>query len=230
MKERASGQGPFLWVDENQNLVRRVQAGEILAEPVDGSSPHPVPGGLIHDWIGALFVPKANLDGVMSVLNDYPRYKDFYRPMVAKASVLEKAPDHEKVTLLLVQKAYSVTAAVKTDNDVQIDRLDARRTYSSSLSTHVWEIADYGKPSEHALPEGHGPGYVWRTLIATRLEQRDHGVYVEMEMMGLSRGIPLAFRWLVQPLAERLPRIILLTMLKDTRDAVSEEITSPEIK
>jgi hypothetical protein len=45
-----------------------------------------------------------------------------------------------------------------------------------------------------------------------------------MELMGLSRGIPWVFRWLVQPLAEHLPRKILQSILDDTRDAVSEKI------
>ena len=149
---------------------------------------------------------------------------------MAKARVFDDTPEHEKVTLLMVQRAYSVTAAVETDNNVRFGRLDAGRAYSSNLSTHVREIADYGTSSEHALPEGHGPGYVWRMFTLTRLQQRDDGVYVEMEMAGLSRGIPVLFRWLVQPLAERLPRIILLAILKDTRDAVRQDFTSQEIK
>ena len=177
-----------------------------------------------------MFVPKAKLDDVMGVLGDYEHYKDFYRPMVVKASVLEQTPDHEKVTLLMMQKAFSVTGAVETDNEVQIARLGADRAYSLSTSVRVQEIADYGEPSEHALPEDHGPGYVWRTFNVTRLEQRDDGVYIEMEMIGMSRGIPMVFRWLIQPLAERLPRSMLVTTLQDTRDAVSQEIKAASLK
>ena len=63
-----------------------------------------------------------------------------------------------------------------------------------------------------------------------RLEQRDGGTYAEMEMIALSRGIPWAFRWLVQPLAERLPRSLLAAMLRDTRDAVSVELAVASFK
>jgi hypothetical protein len=230
MEKRVSGQAPFLWVDGEQDLAQRVRAGEVLVEPVDGDSPRTVPRGLIHDWIGAVFVPKAKLNEALGVLADYERYKDFYKPMVAKSRLLTQTPGHEKVTLLMVQKAYSVTAAVETDNDVDIARLDANRAYSLSNSVRVREIADYGQPSEHALPEDRGPGYVWRTFTVTRVEQRDDGVYVEIELMGLSRGIPWAFRWLIQPLAERLPRNILRTTLKETRDAVSQEINAATSK
>ena len=230
MEEHASGQAPFLWVDEDRDLTQRLRAGEVLVEPVDGESPHTVPRGLIHDWIGAVFVPKAKLDDVMGVLGDYERYKDFYRPMVVKARLLEQTPDYQKLTLLMMQKAFSVTGAVETDDEVQIVRLGADRAYSLSTSLRVQEIADYGQPSKHTLPENHGPGYVWRTFNVTRLEQRDDGVYVEMEMLAMSRGIPVAFRWLIQPLAERLPRNILLATLKDTRDAVSQEIKAASLK
>ena len=91
----------------------------------------------------------------------------------------------------MLQRAYSVTAAVETDNEVDIARLGADKAYSLSASVRVQEIADYGQPNEHPLPVDHGPGYVWRTFIITRLEERDGGVYVEMELIGLSRGIPL---------------------------------------
>jgi hypothetical protein len=201
-----------------------------LVGPVDGDSPRTVPLGLIHDWLGAVFVPKAGLDDVMGVLDDYERYKDFYRPMVVKARRIEQMPEHEKVTLLMVQKAYSVTGAVETDNEIQVARLGADRAYSLSTSVRVQEIADYGQPRERALAEDHGPGFVWRTFSITRLEQRDEGVYVEMEMIGMSRGIPMLFRWLIQPLAERLPRNLLAATLEDTRDAVSQATQVASLK
>jgi hypothetical protein len=230
MEQRARGQSPFLWADEKPDRVQRVRAGEVLVAPLDSDSPHKVPRGLIHDWVGTVFLPKAKLDDVMGVLGDYDRYKDFYRPMVVKSRLLEQTHDHEKVTLLMLQKTFSVTAAVETDNEVHIVRLDAGRAYSLSSSVRVQEIADYGQPGEHALPEDHGPGYVWRTFTVSRLEQRNDGVYVETEMIGMSRSIPVALRWLVSPLAERLPRSILLAMLQDTRNAVSEEIKATSFR
>ena len=230
MEERARGQIPFLAVDAERGVAQRVRTGDVLVEPGAGDSPHPVPNGLIHDWMGTVFRPKAHLDDVMAVVNNYERYKDFYKPMVSNSMILERTQDREKVTLLMMVRAYSVTATVETDNDVQIVRLNADKAYSLSTSVRVREIADYGKPSEHALPEDRGPGYVWRTFIVTRLEQRDGGVYAEIEMIALSRSIPLAFRWLIQPLAERLPRDILMATLKDMRAAVSQENIAASLK
>jgi hypothetical protein len=223
VEERATGRSPFLWVDENPERVQRVRAGEVLVAPVDSDNPRKVPHGLIHDWIGAMFLPNAKLDDVMGVLHDYDHYKDFYKPLVVKSKVLERTQDHERVTLLMMQKVYSVTAAVETENEVRLVRPDANRVYSLSDSVRVQEIADYGQPGEHALPEGHGPGYVWREFSVSRLEQRDGGVYVEMETIAMSRGIPVVLRWMINPLVENLPRKIMLATLTDTRDAVNEE-------
>lgn len=226
MEAHLDGHCPFLWVEERPDLLERVRGGEVLAEAVDGNSPRSVPHGLIHDWIGAVFIPNVTLDAVMAVLNDYQHYDDFYRPRVAKASVFEQSPDEKKVRVLMVARAYSVTAAVDIDEDVHFQKVGSDRACSSTISTRVREIADFGKPSQHAYPEDHGPGYLWRTFFVTRLQERDHGVYVEMEMIGLSRSIPLLFRWLVQPLAEHLPRDILQGTLEDTRKAVNRETRS----
>jgi hypothetical protein len=230
MEKRASGQSPFLWVDEKPDRVQRVRAGEVLVAPVDSDGPHTVPHGLIHDWIGAMFLPNAKLDDVMGVLYDYDHYKDFYKPMVVKSKLLERTNDHAKITLLMMQKAFSVTAAVETENEVRIVRVDANRGYSISHSVRVQEIAEYGQPREHALPEGQGPGYVWRVFSLSRLERRDGGVYVEMETIAMSRGIPLALRWMIRPLVDALPRNTLLATLKDTRDAVGDEIQAASTK
>jgi hypothetical protein len=104
---------------------------------------------------------------------------------------------------------------------VQIVRLDANRVYIVSNAIRVQEVADYGEPSQHLYPENERPGYVWRTMGLTRLEQRDGGVYVEMETIALSRGIPVAFRWLVKPLTDKLPRKIMMATLEATRAAVT---------
>ena len=56
-----------------------------------------------------------------------------------------------------------------------------------------------------------------------RLEERDGGVYIELETIVLSRGIPHGFRWLIKPLVDELPRKLMLDTLNDTRTAVLHE-------
>lgn len=221
MEQRASGRCPFLWVDESPDLLRRVRSGELVVSDRD----HPeVPSGLINHWVGAMFVPGVTLDEVNAVFNDYDHYPEFYRPRVVKVKVLTQTDDYQKITMLVVQKAFVVTGAVEADNEVHIIKLDARRVYSLSNATRVQEIVDYGQPEEHLRSENQGPGYVWRTVSMNRLEQRDGGVYIEMEMISLSRGIPVGVGWLIKPLIEHMPRTVMLETLNDTRNAVRERI------
>jgi hypothetical protein len=220
MSRRAAGETPFLWVDESPDLLRRVQAGEVL---VAGHDLVKVPRGLIHHWMGAMFLRNATLDDVTRVLSDYNRYAEFYRPFVVKSKLLDDTTDRQKITIVMVQKAFSVTAAVEADDEIRVTKLDASRLYSSSNSVRIQEIADYGGRDEQLLPEGQGPGYIWRTFGITRLVERDGGVYVEMETIALSRGIPIAFRWLIKPITEKLPREIMFDTLNKTKAAVRRE-------
>jgi hypothetical protein len=221
MEQRAAGRSPFLWVDESPDLLRRVRSGELVVSNRDHSE---VPSGLIHHSVGAMFVPGVTLDEVNAVFNDYDHYPDFYRPRVVKVKVLKQTDDYQKITMLVVQRALGVTGAVEADDEIHIIKLDTRRVYSLSNATRVQEIVDYGQPEERLPSENQGPGYVWRTVSMTRLEQRDGGVYIEMEMISLSRGIPIGFRWLIMPLIEHMPRTVMLETLKDTRNAVRERI------
>jgi hypothetical protein len=218
MVDRTTGHSPFLWVDESPELGRRVRAGEVL---VAGHDLRKVPHGLIHHWVGAIFLPNVTLDTAACVLNDYDHYEDFYRPIVVRSKLLERTDDYEKATILMMQKVFSVTAAVEADDEVHIIKLDANKMYSLSSSVRLQAVANYGREDERLLPEDRGPGYVWRTVGITRLEQRDGGVYVEMETITLTRDIPAAFRWLITPLTERLPRDIMFDMLNDTGIAVA---------
>ena len=221
MEQRAAGRSPFLWVDESPDLLRRVRSGELVVSNLDHAD---VPSGLIHHWVGAMFLPGVTLDEVNAVFNDYDHYPDFYRPRVVKVKVLTQTDDYQKITMLVVQRAFGVTGAVEADNEVHITKLDARRVYSLSNATRVQEIADYGQPEERLLSENQGPGYVWRTVSMNRLEQRDGGIYIEMEMVSLSRGIPIGFGWLIKPLIEHMPRTVMLDTLQDTRNAVRGRI------
>jgi hypothetical protein len=223
-EDRAAGRSQFLTVDETPDMEQRVRGGELV---VTNHDPRKVPNGLIHHWIGAMFIPNATLDQVMSVIDDYDHYGDYYKPFVAKAAVIERNGNDEKVNMIMVQKAVGVTAAVNADYHVQISRPDPNRIYIVSNADRVQEIADYGEPSEHPYPDDKRPGYVWRTVAVTRLEQRDGGVYVEMETIALSRGIPFEFRWLIKPVTDSLPRKIMLGTLQNTRDAVNARIKPP---
>lgn len=215
-------QRPFLWIDRSPERIQKVKAGETAVEPALKDNPKKVPHGLIHDWLGGLFVPNASIDDVMHVLQNYDAWKDYYKPWVTSSKALPKEETDDRFNLVLMQKEFGVTAALDTDNETNVVRIDPTHLYTYSVTTRVQAIDDFGKPTAHNQLQDQGPGYVWRMCTITRLEQRDGGVYMEIETMALSRGIPFEFRWLIKPLTERLPRDTVAKTLKDTRDAVAQ--------
>jgi hypothetical protein len=215
---RMAGNGAFLLVEDSPDSQRRLQRNEVV---ILNRDPHKVPQGMIHHWVGAIFIPNVSLDQAMRVLTNYGRYGELYNQLLKSCSVLEHKDENIEISVVAVQKAMSVTAAVAVDNQIHISRLDSKKVSITSNATRIQEIANYGQPSEHPFPEDRRPGYVWRAVVNERLEERDGGVYVELETVALSRGIPIEFRWLIKPLTDELPRKMMVEMLNDTRAALS---------
>jgi len=70
-------EGSFLWVDESADRLSKVHKGEIVVSPAGPRIPLQVPSGLIHDWIGAAFLPNVTISDVLPVLRDYDHYQVF---------------------------------------------------------------------------------------------------------------------------------------------------------
>src|ERR1035441_3802598 len=51
----------FLWSDGDPKRAKQVGQVKIVAQLWQGKSPVKVPAGLIHDWIGAAFLPGATV-------------------------------------------------------------------------------------------------------------------------------------------------------------------------
>src|ERR1700692_4445016 len=62
MQRRVQSGGPFLWMDESKDRRARVRSGEIVVWPAGESNPKRVAAGLIHDWMGAVFIPNVRID------------------------------------------------------------------------------------------------------------------------------------------------------------------------
>jgi hypothetical protein len=220
MKARLDPGKVFLWADEEPERVERLRRGEIPVAPMSRHGLIPVPGGLIHQWMGAIFIPHATLPEVVGVILDYDRYAEFYKPFVVDARLLARSGDEYRFSMRWVHKVLAITGAMDAQYASTISYLDDRRCYTVSSTTRVQEIRNYGQPSESVLPPDQGNGFLWRLYSVTRYEQRDGGVYVESEAMALTRDIPAYLRWLVRPLAARLSRNAVLIALTQTRDAV----------
>jgi hypothetical protein len=219
MDQRLRPGSHFLWVDEDAQRAARVRGGEIAIESRTGQDTIGVPGGLIHDWIGAVFIPGVTLDKTLALVQDYNRHKDIYKPEVVDSRLLSHHGSDFKVYLRLLKKKV-ITVVLDTDHDARYYRLDATHCHSHSYSTRIAEVEDPGKPDERDLPPGEDHGFLWRLDSYWRFQERDGGVYVECEAISLTRGIPAGLAWVIQPIIRTLPRESLGNTLRETRAAL----------
>jgi hypothetical protein len=229
MQERLQAGKHFLWIDEAPGRRRQTRAGQILVSGAGPHNPKRVRSGLIHHWIGAAFIPNTKLDDVFAVVRDYSRYREFYKPAVIDSKPVSQAGTHDKFSMLLLNKAVLKRTALESDYESSYFQVDAKRWYSVASATRVQEIEDYGESGERKLPLNEGGGYIWRLHSISRFEERDGGVYVELEASALSRDIPVSLRWIVDPIVRRVSRDALSTSLRQTSNAVSSTVVAANL-
>src|ERR1700733_7466230 len=82
MQARLQPGAHFLWLDEEPGRAEDIRTKGPYIAPVGPHIPKKVPSGLIHDWLGAGFVPNVKIEDIVRILRDYDRYKDIYQPGV----------------------------------------------------------------------------------------------------------------------------------------------------
>jgi hypothetical protein len=218
--------GAFLISDEVGGQTTKLRNGQVIVSPASQHVPLKVQLGLIHDWTGSGFIPNAKFDDVLPVLRDYDRYKDYYRPNVVYAKGIAISQAKDQFSMVLVNKSAIAKTALAADYQTVYTQIDGHRWCSVTDATRIQEIADYETPSQHTLPENHGMGLIWRLHSMTRFEERDGGVYIEVEAIALSRDIPGALRWIIEPIVRRISRSSLATSLQQTEAAVRSRSTA----
>jgi hypothetical protein len=164
-----------------------------------------VPGGLIHHWVGAAFIPRATLQRALAVSNAYDAYTGIYKEVIA-SKLVGREGDKYQVLIRIKESEAGVGAVLDILSTVQYFRPTPRLVYAISTSDQIREVKNAGQTDEHLLPAGRDSGYLWRASSFTTLVQQDAGVYVGMETLGLSRSFPPFLGWFIEPIARRLGR------------------------
>jgi hypothetical protein len=204
-----------------------VRDGQIVVSPIGPGNPTRVPGGLIHHWIGANFLPGATIDDIIAVVRDYVRHQVMYRPTVIASNAIDRGNGEDRLSLLCLNRALWSRVALTGDYQASHFRVDAKRWYSISETTRLQQIDNYGQPDERILPQDVGTGYIWRLQSIVRA-QRDGGAYVEIEAIALSRDIPSTLRWMVDPIIRRVSRNAFTAFLRGTEAATLSEAEDPK--
>jgi|SRR5580700_8709368 hypothetical protein len=219
IQERLADGTSFLSIDA-EHAAAKLRQGEIIVSPARPNVPVKVRSGLIHDWTGAIFIPNASIGDVMRVVRDYDHYRAIYHPNVVGSKPLEIGETEDRFSIVIMNKSFFAKGALDSDYRSIFVRIDDQHWYSTSETTRVQEVADYGAASQYLLPEEHGKGIIWKLYSFARFEERDGGVYIELEAIALSRDIPAALHLVVDPVVRRVSRSSLETSLQQTADAV----------
>jgi hypothetical protein len=224
---RSLRQGPFLWVDglpekERAAAIAGLKGGDVeirrITQNASFDSPD-VPGGMIHDWEGIVFIPGAKVDDVLKILQDYDHQATYYAPDVESARI-ESRNGNDFQVFLRFRRHKVVTVVLDTEHSVTYFRDSAVRAHSRSSATRITQVEDPGGPQEREKTPGDDNGYLWRMETWWRLEERDGGVYVQNQVVTLTRDIPTGLGWLIEPFITKIPKETLEFTLQATRQAV----------
>jgi hypothetical protein len=188
-----------------QQTELRLRRGELIVEQLTPSTATSFPGAMLHHWRGTAFAPGAKASDFERVMKDFDAYPQRFSPQVLKASELSQQGDRFQAMMRVRQK-HVIAVVMDTVYDITFSRLDAQHGYSIARSIRISEISSPGTASERALSPGEEHGFLWRLNTYWSYEERDGGLYMQIESVSLTRSIPTGFGWLVRPFVESVPR------------------------
>jgi hypothetical protein len=217
----------LLWIDaleegQRQGAYAALKSGEVQIEQLttlDDGKAIRCPGGMIHHWVGVVYIPGAKLEEVLALLEDYDHQSTYYAPDVERSKIESREGEHFRV-FLRFRRHKVVTVVLNTEHDIRYFRDSPTRAHSRSSATRIAEVENPGKPDEREKPPGDDGGFLWGMETWWRMEERDGGVYVQSEVASLTRDIPTGLGWIIGPFVNSIPRETLTFTLEATRKAV----------
>jgi hypothetical protein len=217
----------FLWIDtqpsnRRMELQKGLQQGGVIIERLqtrDGAKEISAPDGLIHHWMGVVFVPKVSVKEAVALMQDYDRHSTYFAPAIAASKTLDRDTNRFKVALRFHVKKI-ITVTMDTENEAEFFHPAPDRAHSRIRSTRVTEIADAGTPQEKAKPAGEENGFMWNLNTYWRFLERDGGTYIQCESLTLSRDVPFALAWIIRPIVTQMPKESLTFTMGKVREAL----------
>jgi hypothetical protein len=197
----------------------RLRRGELIVEQLTPSTGADLPGAMLHHWRGTAFAPGAKAADFERLMKDFNAYPRHYSPQVLQAKVLTEQGDRIQA-VMRVRQQHVITVVMDTAYDINFGRLDPHDGYSTSRSTRISEIDAPGTRAEHALSARQEHGFLWRLNTYWSYEERDGGLYMQIESVSLTRSIPSGLGWAVGPFVRSVPRESLEFTLRSTCNAL----------
>ena len=233
----AADDDKFLYIDQltgadRDEAISHLMRGEVLMERLqtraeDGSEIK-IKDGMIHHWVGTVFIPGATLEETLALVQDYGRHAEIYAPQVEQARIIRRDGDTFTV-FYRFRKKKVLTAVHNTTHEADYYRRGPTRAYSISKSTRIREVQNPGESDERELPEDNNRGLLWGINSYWKFFETDGGTFVESESVSLTRSIPILAVPIIRPFVTGVPKELLTFTLENTREqlASSEASQSP---
>jgi hypothetical protein len=224
---------PYLWIeglsaDRRAAAESQLRKGEVFIErleTLDHEKPIPIPGALIHYWVGTVFIPGATLAQTLALEEDYDHHQEYFRPDVMRSKILRHNRDDFLIEMRFFKKKV-ISTVLDSEHEVHYSFVDSTHAWSRSHTTRIQEVENAGEPDERLKPQGHDNGFLWRMNTYWRFEEKDGGTYVECQSISLTRDIPTGLGWMVGPFVNSIPRESLTFTLATTRRVVLERMAA----
>lgn len=202
---------------------QRLRSGEAIivrvTDPISSSLHAGLAGAMLHHWRGTAFAPKATAVDFERLMRDFNSYPQHFAPQVVQAEVCSERGNSIEAWIRIRQK-HVITVVMDTTYEVTFGQLDIRHGYSISRSTRIDEIASPGTHAEHRQSATEEHGFLWRLNTYWSYEEREGGLYLQIEAVSLTRSIPSGLGWAIGPYIESIPRESMEFTLNSARQAL----------
>ena len=187
----------------------RLRQGELIIEQIkERLAPFTdanLSGAMLHHWRGTAFAPGAKAADFERLMQDFNAYPQHFSPQVLQAKVLTQEGGRMHAWMRVRQR-HVITVVLDTSYDITFGQLDVRHGYSISQSERITEINAAGTAAERPLKNNEEHGFLWRLNTYWSYEERDRGLYLQIEAVSLTRSIPSGLGWVIRPYVESIPR------------------------
>ncbi|MBV8866056.1 MAG: hypothetical protein JO210_11725 [Acidobacteriaceae bacterium] len=221
LNERWNGQKKFLYIEDDPRNEQQVLSGELFIKQMSNGHPIEIKDGLIHDWLGAVYIPNTPVEKVITILEDFDRHAEIY-PAVSKSHTLQRDENNVKGYWRLQQKRGLIPVILDVEEDAHYTRLAPGKWKGQNYARSITEVDTSLFTRGRKFPLGEGHGYLWRLYGYWSLESFKSGVLAECRTLSLSRDIPQGLAWAVGPYVQKMPQDSLTSTLKETRNAASQ--------
>jgi hypothetical protein len=152
-------------------------------------------------------------------MRDFSAYPQHFSPQVLRAGLISQSGNQAQAFMRVRQK-HVISVVMDTAYDITYGQLDPQHGYSISRSTRIAEIAAPGTPSERPLEANEEHGFLWRLNTYWSYEEKDGGLYLQVEAVSLTRSIPHGLGWVIGPYIESIPRDSLEFTLRSACNAL----------